>query len=52
MAKKDNFKKVFAKYAEEYLDARVQNVFQKVALSIFDKLMREDVLFRLSLIHI
>ena len=46
MAKKDNFKKVFAKYAEEYLDARVQNVFQKVALSIFDKLMREDVLFQ------
>lgn len=46
MAKKDNFKKVFTKYAEEYLDTRIQNVFQKVALSIFDKLMREDVLFQ------
>ena len=46
MAKKDNFKKVFAKYAEAYLDTRIQNVFQKVALSIFDKLMREDVLFQ------
>lgn len=38
MAKKDNFKKVFAKYAEEYLDARVKNVFQKVALSILTNL--------------
>ena len=46
MAKKDNFKKVFTKYAEEYLDTRIQNVFQKVALSIFDKLMREDMLFQ------
>ena len=29
MAKKDNFKKVFTKYAEEYLDTRIQNVFRR-----------------------